>query len=115
MEQAVVKDVTSTEKPIEKVVGNTASNPNLQYTKDVGGILKDNLTPDQQKTRANLENEKIKGKDSKAKGVTDNIEESKLKAKSLIGESTLARVLDKIGNDTGEIIGIPKDNNKKSK
>ena len=115
MEQAVVKDVTSTEKQIEKVVGNTASNPNLQYTKDVGGILKDNLTPDQQKTRANLENEKIKGKDSKAKGVTDNIEESKLKAKSLIGESTLARVLDKIGNDTGEIIGIPKDNNKKSK
>jgi hypothetical protein len=96
-------------------MGNAANNPNLQYNKDVGRILKDNLTPDQQKTMANLENEKVREGKSKSGKVDDKIDEAKKQSKSLIGKSTVSRVLDKIGNDTGEIIGIPKDNDKKSK
>jgi hypothetical protein len=114
-EQAVVKDVTGEEKPIEKVVDNAANNPNLQYNKDVGETLKNNLNPEQLNVVKNLENERGRGDKSKSKLIAQDIKEKKEEFDSLTGKNTGLRVLRELGNNTGEIVGIERDDNKKRK
>jgi len=114
-EQAVVKDATGEEKPLEQVVSNAVNNPNLQYNKPVEETLKNNLNPEQLKVVQNLENEKVRGDDSKSKLTTQKIKEKNDEFDSLTGNHTGLRVLRELGNNTGEIVGIERDDNKKSK
>ena len=114
-EQAVVKDATGGEKPLEKVVNNAVNNPNLQYNKPVEETLKNNLNPEQLKIVENLENERVQGDDSKSSKVMDRVNKGKEAFDSLNGKYTGLRVLRTLGNDTGEIVGIERDDNKKSK
>jgi hypothetical protein len=114
-EQAIVKDATGGEKPLEKVVSNAVNNPNLQYNKPVEETFKNNLNPEQLKIVQNLENEKVHGDKSKSSEVSEEIDKGKEKFDSLTGNFTGLRVLRELGNDTGEIVGIERDDNKKSK
>ena len=114
-EQAVVKDVTGEEKPIEKVVDNAANNPNLQYNKDVGETLKNNLNPEQRKIVQNLENEKLGVEGTKSGKTKEKINDKKEEFNSLTGKDTGLRVFRELGNNAGEIVGIERDDNKKSK
>jgi conjugal transfer mating pair stabilization protein TraG len=114
-EQAVVKDATGAEKPLKEVVSNAVNNPNLKYNKPVEETLKNNLNPEQLKIAQNLENERVRGDDSKSKLITKKIKEGKEDFKSLTGKHTGLRVLRELGNNTGEIVGIERDDNKKSK
>jgi conjugal transfer mating pair stabilization protein TraG len=114
-EQAVVKDATGEEKPLEQVVSNAVNNPNLKYNKPVEETLKNNLNPEQLKIVQNLENEKVHGDKSKSSEVSEEIDKGKEKFDSLTGNHTGLRVLRELGNNTGEIVGIERDDNKKSK
>ena len=114
-EQAFVKDATGGEKPLKEVVSNAVNNPNLKYNKPVEETLKNNLNPEQLKTVQNLENEMVRGDDSKSGDATKKINKKKEDFKSLTGKHTGLRVLRELGNDTGEIVGIERDDNKKSK
>ena len=113
--QATVKDATGEQKPLEKVVENAVNNPNLQYNKPIEKTLKNNLNPEQRKIVQNLENERVQGDKSKSKLITKDIEEKKAEFNSLTGKHTGLRMLRTLGNDTGEIVGIERDDNKKSK
>ena len=114
-EQAVVKDVTGEEKPLKEVVSNAVNNPNLKYNKPVEETLKNNLNSEQLKIVQNLENERVQGDDSKSSKVMDGVNKGKESFDSLTGKYTGLRVLRELGNNTGEIIGIERDDNKKSK
>jgi len=114
-EQAVVKDATGEEKPLKEVVSNATNNPNLQYNKPVEETLKNNLNPEQLKIVQNLENEKLGVEGTESYKTTEKINEKKEDFKSLTGNHTGLRVLRELGNDTGEIVGIERDDNKKSK
>jgi isoleucyl-tRNA synthetase len=114
-EQAVVKDATGEQKPLEKVVNNAVNNSNLQYNKPVKETFKNNLNPEQLKIVQNLENERVQGDDSKSKLTTQKIKEKNDEFDSLTGNHTGLRVLGELGNNTGEIVGIERDDNKKSK
>ena len=97
------------------MVSNAVNNPNLKYNKPVEETLKNNLNPEQLKIAQNLENERVRGDDSKSKLITKKIKEGKEDFKSLTGKHTGLRVLRELGNNTGEIVGIERDDNKKSK
>ena len=97
------------------MVNNATNNPNLQYNKPVEETLKNNLNPEQLKIVENLENEKLGVKGTKSHKVTEEINDHKEDFKSLTGNHTGLRVLRTLGNDTGEIVGIERDDNKKSK
>ncbi|WPX99886.1 TraG-like conjugal transfer protein (plasmid) [Candidatus Megaera polyxenophila] len=114
-EQAVVKDATGEEKPLEKVVNNAVNNPNLQYNKPVEETLKNNLNPEQLKIVQNLENEMVRGDDSKSSKVMDRVNKGKEAFDSLTGNHTGLRVLRELGNDSGEIVGIERDDKKDGK
>ena len=114
-EQAVVKDATGEQKPIKKVVENAANNSNLEYNKDVGKVLKNSLSPDMKTKLEKLDNEKSKGDDSWTKEREAEIKEAKLKSKSATGNYTGLRVLDTIGNNTSDTLGIPKVDDKQNK
>lgn len=116
-EQAVTKDASGIEKPIQEVVSNAAKSRNLEYNQNVGDTLKDNLSPEEKVIAQNLENERlgIKGDKSKSGEVFDKIKEAKKGLKGIVGESSAARIFDKIGNDTSDILGIEKVSNKKNK
>ena len=114
-EQAVVKDVTGEEKPLKEVVSNAVNNPNLKYNKPVEETLKNNLNPEQLKIVQNLENEMVRGDGSKSGDTEKDLKKSKEDFDSLTGKYTGLRVLRELGNNTGEIIGIERDDNKKSK
>ena len=113
-EQAVVKDATNVEKPIREVVDNAAKSSNLGYNEDVGKILQNNLTPEEQKIAKNLENERVKGDKSKARDITKDIKEGKAKFKSITGKSSALRVIEDIGNTSTAVIDHVT-NNKKDK
>jgi conjugal transfer mating pair stabilization protein TraG len=114
-EQAVVKDVTGEEKPLKEVVSNAVNNPNLKYNKPVEETLKNNLNSEQLKIVQNLENERVQGDDSKSSKVMDRVNKGKESFDSLTGKHTGLRVLGTLGNDTGEIVGIPRDDKKDGK
>ena len=114
-EQAVVKDVTGEEKPLKEVVSNAVNNPNLKYNKPVEETLKNNLNSEQLKIVQNLENERVRGDGSKAKDVNDELNIKKEAFDSLTGKYTGLRVLRELGNNTGEIVGIPRDDKKDGK
>jgi hypothetical protein len=97
------------------VVNNATNNPNLQYNKPVEETFKNNLNPEQLKIVQNLENEKVHGSKSKSKEVLEEIDKGKEKFDSLTGNHTGLRVLRELGNNNGEIVGIERDDNKKSK
>jgi len=97
-EQAVVKDATGGEKPLEKVVNNAVNNPNLQYNKSVEETFKNNLNPEQLKIVRNLENERVQGDDSKSSKVMDRVNKGKESFDSLTGKHTGLRVLGTLGN-----------------
>lgn len=113
-EQAVVKDATNVEKPIRKVVDNAAKSSNLGYNEDVGKILQNNLNQEEQKIAKNLQNERVKGKDSKVRDITDFVDKGKEKFESITGKSSALRVIEDIGNTSTAVIDHVT-NNKKDK
>ena len=62
-----------------------------------------------------LDSEKSKGDYSWTKEREAEIKEAKLKSKSATGNYTGLRVLDKIGNNTSDTLGIPKVDDKQNK
>lgn len=103
-EQAVVKDATGEQKRIKKVVENAANNSNLEYNKDVGEVLRNNLFPDMKTKLQELDKEKNKEKGSKTQEREAEIKEAKLKSKQATGNYTGLRVLEKVGNNTTEVL-----------
>ena len=97
------------------MVNNAVNNPNLQYNKPVEETLKNNLNPEQLKIVQNLENEMVRGDNSKSKLVAQDIKDKKEDFKSLTGNHTGLRVLRELGNNTGEIVGIERDDKKEGK
>jgi hypothetical protein len=72
-EQAVVTGATNTQKTIEKDAKEGASNDNPWYNKDVGGMLRDSLNPEE---KISLNN--IKGEEEKKKGTISNTIENRI-------------------------------------
>ena len=111
-EQALVRDATGAIKPIREVVGNAVKSSNLVYNEDVGQMLRNNMTAEERIIADNLENEKLGVKGSESEKFLDKMKEKEAKLEGIIGDSTVARVLDKIGNDTSDALGIAKVNDR---
>jgi lambda repressor-like predicted transcriptional regulator len=113
-EQAIVQDVTGVQKPLKEVVTNAAQTADLGYNSNVKNILQSNLRPEEKVIAKNLEIERNQVDSSKTKETKEKINKESVKLKGIVGESTIARVLDKIGNDASDIIGIDKVGDKKN-
>lgn len=112
--KAVVTDATGATKPIKEVVSNAAKSSNLGYTKGTGEILKSNLSPEEKIAMDKLEKERLGVKGTKSNDVNDKINEKIAAHEGIVGDSAVARVLDKIGNDTSDTLGIAKIGDKKN-
>ena len=87
---ASVKDATGVEKPLDEVVNNTIKNSNMDYNKDVGDTLNDNLNPEEWWVMKQIEVGQGKHYENK-----DEIKAVKAKTQ----ESTIVRVGESILND----------------
>ena len=103
-EQAVVKDATGEQKPIKKVVENAANNSNLEYNKDVGEVLRSSLSPDMKTKLEKLDNEKNKTRGSESRKREGEVNKAILKSKSATGNYTGLRVLEKVGDNSTEVL-----------
>ncbi len=99
MEQAVVKDATGAAKSIKDVVTDAAASGNLAYDQDVGDTLINNLSQEQQKIMADLENEKVKGDKSEAIKIERALEN--IKNKPISSKSTIYRASEEVGYNAG--------------
>jgi hypothetical protein len=111
--QAVVKGDENEEIYIKDAVKNVANNSNLGYNKSTEELLRNNLNAEEQVIAQNLDNERSKVDGSVSNQVALKIKEGKNTVDSLTGSSTALRVLEKIGDDTNDVLGIEKVNNKK--
>lgn len=107
-EQAVVKDATGSQKPLEKVVDEAANNSGLRYNKNVENVLQDSLNPQEKKTMQDLENEKlgVEGHKTKSGKIMKSVDKSEKRLDGIVGDSTVARVLDDIGNTSSQVLGL---------
>lgn len=103
-DQAVAKDATGAEKPIKEVVENAVNNSNLEYNKDVGETLKESLSTDMQNKLRELENEKNEVDGSVTKDRKTDTKNKKPQFKGATGNYTPLRVLQKIGDNSSEVL-----------
>lgn len=116
-EQALVKDVTTIEKPPADAVTDTANNSNLGYNKDAKEMLQNNLNNEEKIIAQNLENERlgVKGDNSKSGDVAKKISKAEETFDSITGEYSSLRVFDKIDKDGNKLLGIKRENNEDKK
>jgi len=113
--KAVVTDATGATKPIKEVVSNAAKSSNLGYNKDTREMLKNNLNSEEKIAMEKLQKERLGVKGTGAFETKEGLKEKEAKLQGITGDSAVARVLDKIGNDTSDTLGMAKVGDKKNK
>jgi conjugal transfer mating pair stabilization protein TraG len=97
--QAVVKDAAGVAKSIKEVVADKAASGNLEYSQDVGETLRNNLSAEQQEIMTDLENEEVRGEETKTEEIETALAE--VQNKPISSKSTIYRALEEAGYNAG--------------
>ena len=103
-DQAVVTDGTKQPESLEKVVTKAANTSNSWYNNDTNAMLGQHLNSEEKRVVGKLENEMKRGEKSASKLVNEKMTEEKAKSENISHKSTVARVLEDIGDTSTAVI-----------